>query len=370
MDRREHPNLNGARAALLLLLAAAFTPAPGATLGDDLAPAGADELLPADEAFILGAERQADATIVLHWAIADGYYLYRDRSAFALENAGEARLGEPRFAPAETQDDPFFGRVAIYREEASVRLPLEGEPPPDARLRVTYQGCNEPVGVCYPPVEKTLSLASIDPEAAAAAAPPMPVVMALAAMLLILAGVQLGALSPATGARARLLKGVGTILLLYGALLLVGAAGGGQSLLQPLRGVVSSSGPAAAPVLRPVDGAGDLRGALAEARRDARPVMLDVYADWCAACQKLEASTFPDPRVREALGDTLLLRADVGAPAAGDRALLQRFDLHGPPALLFFGADGVERRGHRVVGYMAPAEFAAHVRRALPEAGA
>lgn len=183
MDRREYPGLNAARAALLLLLAAAVAPAPGATLGDDLAPGRSDDLLPADEAFVLAAGRRGDATLVLHWAIADGYYLYRDRSAFALENAGEARLGEPRFAPAEIQDDPYFGPMAVYHDEASVRLPLEGEPAPGARLRVTYQGCNEPVGVCYPPVEKTLSLAAIAPERAASGGPPRtPVTVALSAL--------------------------------------------------------------------------------------------------------------------------------------------------------------------------------------------
>lgn len=190
MDRREYPGLNGARATLLLLLAAAFAPAPGATLGDDLAPGGGDDLLSADEAFMLAAERRADATVVLRWAIAEGYYLYRDRSTFALENAGEARLGEPRFAPAELEDDPFFGRVAIYHGEASVRLPLVGEPGPGARLRVTYQGCNEPVGVCYPPVEKTLPLAGIDATTAGGDTPRTAVAMSLSALLLVAAGVR------------------------------------------------------------------------------------------------------------------------------------------------------------------------------------
>lgn len=372
MDRREHPSLRRARLALLLLAAAA-APAPAATLGDELAPADPDGLLPADEAFILGAERQDDATIVLHWAIADGYYLYRDRSEFTLADAGTARLGEPRFAPAETRDDPFFGRVAVYYGEASVRLPLEGEPPPGARLRVRYQGCNEPVGVCYPPVEKTLALAAIDPQAAAAGAATLraPVTMALAAVVLMLAGVQLGALSPAAGAGARLRKGIGTVLLLYGALLLIGAAGGGQGMLQPLRGV-GTPGPGAAAAVspRPVDGAAGLRAALAGARRDARPVVLEVYADWCSACRRLEASTFPAPRVRAALGRALLLRADVDAGGPGERALLRRLDIHGPPAVLFFGPGGVERRGHRMIGYERPSAFAARVRRALPEAGA
>lgn len=355
---------------MLLLFAAAVAPAPAAIPGADAAPARAETLLPAGQAFLLGAERQADATIVLHWAIADGYYLYRDRSTFALEHAGAARLGEPRFAPAETLDDPNFGRVAVYRGEADVRLPLEGEPPAGARLRVTYQGCNEPVGVCYPPVEKTLSLAALDPGSPAEAALlPRTVVMALAAVALILAGVQLGALSPAGGARARLAKGIGTVLLLYGALLLIGAAGGGQGLLQPLRGVVPGDGPPPATAVRPVDGAGGLHAALADARRNGRPVLLEVYADWCAACRELEDTAFPDPRVRAALGDALRLRADVSTRTAEDRELLQRFDLHGPPALLFFGPDGVERRGHRVVGYEEPPALAARIRRALAEAG-
>ena len=156
---------------------------------------------------------------------------------------------------------------------------------------------------------------------------------------------------------------------MYGAILLVGAAGGGHGVLQPLRGVFDGGeATATAPRFRAVDGLDGLRRALSEARTGERAVMLDVYADWCIACKELEAFTFPDPRVRAALGDTLLLRADVTAHDAGDRALLQRFDLYGPPAVLFFGADGVERRGGRIVGFLGPEAFSDHVSRTLPEA--
>ena len=155
-------------AAIALFTGLAFAPAGAETLGDSVGNAGQAELLPADEAFVLGAERQADATIVLHWTIAEDYYLYRDRSEFRLIDGGDAELGKPRFSPSDTKQDPFFGEVEVFHNEGSVRLPLEGEPPPGARLEVTYQGCNDPVGVCYPPIDKSIDLGSIEPAAASA----------------------------------------------------------------------------------------------------------------------------------------------------------------------------------------------------------
>lgn len=395
------------------------------------------DLLPADEAFILGAERQADSTIVLHWSIAEDYYLYRDRMEFALQNAGDARLGEPRHGPATAKDDPFFGQVQVYYQEASVRLPLRGQPAAGARLKVVYQGCNEPVGVCYPPVEKTLALTDIAQQGAAfgdAAGPHQParglrwgvpilfagallltfapaarvntpviggsaahrrglsawiralrqpagvlllalalwlatrllptaVTMALWAVLLIVGAIQLGALAPANDGWRRLRKGLGTVLLLYGALLLIGAAGGGQGVLQPLKGVFGS----ATPAFQSVGDAAELRRTLAAAHRSDRPAVLDVHADWCVACRQLQARTYPNATVRQAFGNAMLLRADVTAGNAADRTLLARFDLYGPPAVLFFGRDGVERRGHRLRGFEQPGPFARRVESALAE---
>jgi len=152
-------NSAGLLATLALIVAAAA--AQAATLGGGDNSAGSD-LLPADEAFVLGVERQANDTLLLHWTIAPDYYLYRDRTEIALEGAGDARLGEPNFPPAKTKQDPNFGEVAVFYEEARARVPIEGEPASDAKLVVTYQGCNEPIGVCYPPIERTLDLASIE----------------------------------------------------------------------------------------------------------------------------------------------------------------------------------------------------------------
>jgi thioredoxin:protein disulfide reductase len=79
-------------------------------------------------------------------------------------------------------------------------------------------------------------------------------------------------------------------------------------------------------------------------------VLLDFYADWCVACLKMEHEVFGDPAVRGALGNVLLLRADVTANDAQDRALLKAFGVYGPPTLLFFAADGQERKDLRLVG--------------------
>jgi thiol:disulfide interchange protein DsbD len=94
--------------------------------------------------------------------------------------------------------------------------------------------------------------------------------------------------------------------------------------------------------------------------------MLDFYADWCVSCKEMEKYTFTDGDVINALANTRLLQADVTANDEIDQALLQKhFGLPGPPAIIFYGADGVERKGFRVVGFVPADEFASHVREAI-----
>ena len=87
------------------------------------------------------------------------------------------------------------------------------------------------------------------------------------------------------------------------------------------------------------------------------PVMLDFYADWCVSCKEMERFTFQDAAVRERLGRATLLKADVTANSADDKALLQRFGLFGPPGTLFFDVKGQELTKLRVVGFVAAREF-------------
>ena len=79
--------------------------------------------------------------------------------------------------------------------------------------------------------------------------------------------------------------------------------------------------------------------------------MLDFYADWCISCKEMEAYTFTDETVKQKLSNFILIQADVTKNSADDKALLQRFNLIGPPAILFFGPDKQERKASRVIGY-------------------
>jgi thiol:disulfide interchange protein DsbD len=157
----------------------------------------------------------------------------------------------------------------------------------------------------------------------------------------------------------RLRLGAGAAALVYATALAVGAATGGSDPLRPLAGLARA--PHTPLGFQRVKSVHDLDRVLAEARRDGRTVMLDFYADWCVSCKELERDTFSDPRVRAQLRDSVLIQADVTAYDAADKALLDRFGLYGPPAILFFGRDGREQRGFRIIGFMAADAFQSHV---------
>ncbi|EOC9245035.1 protein-disulfide reductase DsbD [Enterobacter cloacae] len=108
----------------------------------------------------------------------------------------------------------------------------------------------------------------------------------------------------------------------------------------------------------------DLNQALAQAR--GKPVMLDLYADWCVACKEFEKYTFSDPQVQGALNGTVLLQANVTANNAQDKALLQQLNVLGLPTILFFNQQGEEQPGQRVTGFMDAAAFSAHLRDRQP----
>ncbi|MGU0042256.1 protein-disulfide reductase DsbD [Citrobacter freundii complex sp. 2025EL-00176] len=114
----------------------------------------------------------------------------------------------------------------------------------------------------------------------------------------------------------------------------------------------------------PVASVEALNQALAQSK--GRPVMLDLYADWCVACKEFEKYTFSDPQVQQALGDTVLLQADVTANNAQDVALLKHLQVLGLPTILFFDAEGQEHPEARVTGFMDAATFSAHLRDRQP----
>jgi len=100
----------------------------------------------------------------------------------------------------------------------------------------------------------------------------------------------------------------------------------------------------------------ELDQALAQSK--GKTAMLDFYADWCVSCKEMEKLTFIDQKIKTRLDDMLLLQVDVTANSADDKALLKRFNLFGPPGIIFFNKQGQEIHGGRVIGYQNPEKFA------------
>ena len=108
----------------------------------------------------------------------------------------------------------------------------------------------------------------------------------------------------------------------------------------------------------------ELNAALTQAK--GKPVMLDLYADWCVACKEFEKYTFSDPQVQQALKETVLLQANVTANNAQDKALLKQLNVLGLPTILFFNEQGEEQPRQRVTGFMDATAFSAHLRNRQP----
>ncbi|WP_370632079.1 protein-disulfide reductase DsbD [Pusillimonas sp. MFBS29] len=175
------------------------------------------------------------------------------------------------------------------------------------------------------------------------------------------------------GAGRYLNKAVGLLLALWAVILIVGMAAGGRELLRPLApfaapAVVGGSVPAG---LDPdgvkkqftqVRSVAELDNLLANTNR---PVMLDFYADWCVSCLEMEKFTFTDPGVAAQMSQLLLVQADVTRNTDDDRALLKRFNLFGPPGIIFFDRNGQQLADARVVGFKNARDFGAVLDRVL-----
>lgn len=118
------------------------------------------DLLPPEKAYQLEVHARDSRTLVATLGTAPGYYLYRDRIHFRIEEPPGLTIEDITWPTAEQKADPNFGQVGIYRQATEVTLRLSAPAGGTVRLHVSYQGCNEPRGVCYPPIEKTLAVAA------------------------------------------------------------------------------------------------------------------------------------------------------------------------------------------------------------------
>jgi thiol:disulfide interchange protein DsbD len=114
-----------------------------------------DDLLEPEKAFRFSARVLDSSFIEINFAIADGYYMYRDKFRFAVEGNAALRLGAPELPRGARHRDEFFGEVETYRKSVRIRLPAQGEGRFD--LKVVSQGCAD-AGVCYVPMESKASL--------------------------------------------------------------------------------------------------------------------------------------------------------------------------------------------------------------------
>ncbi len=153
-------------------------------------------------------------------------------------------------------------------------------------------------------------------------------------------------------------------MLLLGVAYLIGALSGARDILRPLSGLaVAQAVPVQQARFTRIHNLAELQQQLQQST--GQHVMLDFYADWCAACKEMERNTFSDAGVQQQLAGTRWLQIDMTGNTPEDNVLRKHFGLFGPPAVLLFDEHGAELSAHRVIGYQAPAMF----RQSLQQAG-
>ena len=111
----------------------------------------------------------------------------------------------------------------------------------------------------------------------------------------------------------------------------------------------------------------DLKLKLADANAQGKPVMLDLYADWCFACKEFEKYTFPAPQVVDALSQAVWMQLDLTDNTPSNLEFQEAYGIVGLPTIMFFTPQGTELERARVTGFMKADEFAAHVKNTLPK---
>ena len=197
-----------------------------------------------------------------------------------------------------------------------------------------------------------------------------PIILLLWGILAIGCGIYLGALqrlSAGASGRDRLIQALGVVLLVIGILELVGAASGGDRWTEPLRQLRLGQSDHAeqAPDFLRIKSVQDLEQALSASVAAGQVSLFDFYADWCVECIRMERTTFPEESVAALMREFTLIQADVTPNDEIDQALMSRFGIIGPPAILFFDRRGEEMRAFRLIGYFTPDDFAKHLERVL-----
>ena len=163
----------------------------------------------------------------------------------------------------------------------------------------------------------------------------------------------------------RISKSVFLIAFIYSILLFVGSFSGAKSILEPLEGFKVSKNAVKKSELNfiEVSNLAELENMI---KNSSKPVLIDFYATWCASCNELDEITFKDEAVLKKLENFTLLRVDVTKNSSDDARIMKKFGLIGPPAILFFRADGdlqKELKNARLIGFYPPGKFLEHLKK-------
>jgi len=208
--------------------------------------------------------------------------------------------------------------------------------------------------------------------------PAMPVLL-LWGVFFITLGIYLGATQslPEGASGWRIFwKGIGTVLLIWGVLSLLGGMQGNRDIMQPVNfNTLSISGASSSEhatttsahdLFIQIKSEADLDRELAKAKAAGKPVIIDFFATWCTDCLRMEKSTFGDTAVMKLMSQYVALQVDVTDPSDPVTSAVQkRLRVYGPPALLFFDKQGQRINSMDFYGYKDAAEFAAHIKQAL-----
>ncbi len=172
-------------------------------------------------------------------------------------------------------------------------------------------------------------------------------------LLFVVLGVALGALHLSfkyTTAAERARKGVGLALCLAGVAAFIGLTQAPEHDVGAQKLVWEKVGNADTALE-------DFDATLARAESEGRPVMIDFFADWCAACKELDKYTYSDPAVQSEAQRFTSVKVDATDDTEDLRAIQKRFGVVGLPTVAFVNSKGQTCAQPRVTGFVEPDKY-------------
>ena len=194
------------------------------------------------------------------------------------------------------------------------------------------------------------------------------ITLILWSMLFIGSGIYSGALEPlkdGISGLSKLTKVFAFAMLAYGTILLIGAFSGGNSVLDPLKKLYASGTTTQITQINHFKKVKTIDELMSEIEKSDKPVLIDFSADWCVACKELEELTFPDPTVSSLMEKFTLLKVDVTDNNDNDKALMKKYGVVGPPAIIFYNSTKKELKNNKMIGYKPVNEFIPILKKAL-----